>query len=649
LTISSANPRLYFTDTDNPPDYFISNTDGTFTVYDVTNSTSRFTIGTTGNGTFGGNLTVGQIIRSGGTSSQFLKADGSVDSTAYLPLGGGTLTGNLNAQTIDLNNSTASNALRITHTNGSYHAVSIIATGNSALYASGSVTVIGTIQATSTIIAQAGLSNGAGQSFTLPSSTGTLALTSQLSAYLPLSGGTLTGALSGTSASFSNGLSINATQETWFSGYKVFQNNNTTLASYLNATMWLGFNYFTNSSGDDKYRNNGFATAYNQVNGQHIFYSAPSGTAGNTISFSPVLTLASTGAATFSSSVTATQVAIGTTSPATFLHVNGATAALPATSGTTQSAGNRVRLSTAAGTGILDMGCAGGTGMWLQSTDLTDLSLKYPLLLNPNGGNVGIGTTSPTGKLHIETSSGSSLLRLSAAAVNTKYYYTLTGGADDNFTISRDHPTGGVLDIMTWTYSGRVGIGTTSPTGKLDISHNSDNYVNIVTTNANNSSVLTMYNSTGTTDGAAIGYNVAMRFGTVTGLNASGFTERMRITSGGNVGIGTTAPIANANRNTLALQGAWGGQLDIMVGSAVHAQFGTDNFASGLSCRIQSADGIVFKPSSGEAMRITSAGSVFIGKTTGSSKFGVSGLPTSSAGLSSGDFYQVAGAVMVVP
>jgi hypothetical protein len=170
--------------------------------------------------TFLTTLTANSFIKSGGTSGQFLKADGSVDSSTYLTTG------------------TAS------------------------------------------------------------------------STYLPLAGGTLTGALSGTSASFSNGLSINATQETWFSGYKVFQNNNTTLASYLNATMWLGFNYFTNSAGNDKYRNNGFATAYNQVNGQHIFYTAASGTAGNTITFSPSLTLSSTGAATFSSSIMADSLII---------------------------------------------------------------------------------------------------------------------------------------------------------------------------------------------------------------------------------------------------------------------------------------------------------------------------------------------------
>ena len=53
------------------------------------------------------------------------------------------------------------------------------------------------------------LGNGT-YTYTLPSATGTLALTSALSSYLPLSGGTLTGALSGTSATFSGALATSA-------------------------------------------------------------------------------------------------------------------------------------------------------------------------------------------------------------------------------------------------------------------------------------------------------------------------------------------------------------------------------------------------------------------------------------------------------
>ena len=45
--------------------------------------------------TLGGSFTASSFIKSGGTSSQFLKADGSVDSTSYLPLTGGTMTGSV--------------------------------------------------------------------------------------------------------------------------------------------------------------------------------------------------------------------------------------------------------------------------------------------------------------------------------------------------------------------------------------------------------------------------------------------------------------------------------------------------------------------------------------------------------------------------
>ena len=88
-------------------------------------------------------------------------------------------------------------------------------------------------------------------------------------------------------------------------------------------------------------------------------------------------------------------VGIGTTSPVTTLQVTtSGGAALPATTGTTPSTGELIRLRTgsdAAG-GIGTIGLATNQ-MWIQATDATALGAVYDLLLNPNGGSVGIGTT----------------------------------------------------------------------------------------------------------------------------------------------------------------------------------------------------------------------------------------------------------------
>jgi hypothetical protein len=74
-----------------------------------------FKLDVVGSGRFSNSVTASSLIRSGGTSSQFLKADGSVDSSTYLttssaastylPLSGGTLTGNLIGTTATFSNS----------------------------------------------------------------------------------------------------------------------------------------------------------------------------------------------------------------------------------------------------------------------------------------------------------------------------------------------------------------------------------------------------------------------------------------------------------------------------------------------------------------------------------------------------------------
>jgi hypothetical protein len=66
-----------------------------------------------------GEVRGGSFVKDGGTSSQFLKADGSVDSNSYLPLSGGTLTSSGSANTLNIN-----------HTSGSGIALNILKDGN---------------------------------------------------------------------------------------------------------------------------------------------------------------------------------------------------------------------------------------------------------------------------------------------------------------------------------------------------------------------------------------------------------------------------------------------------------------------------------------------------------------------------------------
>ena len=109
-------------------------------------------------------------------------------------------------------------------------------------------------------------------------------------------------------------------------------------------------------------------------------------------------TAAGTAAATEKLRITsAGNVGVGTTNPVAKIEVLGAAYGLPATTGTAQTGlVARLRDSRSAGDVVLDIGnAAANNAVWLQSTDMRALGTNYALLLNPNGGNVGVGTTNP--------------------------------------------------------------------------------------------------------------------------------------------------------------------------------------------------------------------------------------------------------------
>jgi len=110
LTLENTSPKIFLTDTDNNSDYQIINNNGTFTVYDGTNTASRFTINSSGNANFSGTIT-GSIAASNIDSGRLGDARmpttiGASASTNFI----GTLTGNANTASNTPVYATGSNA-----------------------------------------------------------------------------------------------------------------------------------------------------------------------------------------------------------------------------------------------------------------------------------------------------------------------------------------------------------------------------------------------------------------------------------------------------------------------------------------------------------------------------------------------------------
>jgi hypothetical protein len=135
-----------------------------------------------------------------------------------------------------------------------------------------------------------------------------------------------------------------------------------------------------------------------------------------------------------------------------------------------------------------------------------------------NNGNVGIGVTSPTAKLHVSGTTGGVFEVDGAAAINALYVSS----------------------------SGNVGIGTVTPTQKLEVAGN------IITGYADGRFIGNQYDLAPTVYYNGLQFNATNRS---TGLvaasgDASDYiwfgtnsaTERMRIINNGNVGIGNTSP-----------------------------------------------------------------------------------------------------------
>ena len=108
----------------------------------------------------------------------------------------------------------------------------------------------------------------------------------------------------------SGNLGLGVTPSAWGSGWTAFQVGTGVLHKRSDGNgVSLGWNYYVDGT-NARYIATAAATQYRQYLGEHSWFTAPSGTAGNAITFTQAMTLSAAG-----------YLGIGTTSPSNTLHV----------------------------------------------------------------------------------------------------------------------------------------------------------------------------------------------------------------------------------------------------------------------------------------------------------------------------------------
>ena len=510
-----------------------------------------------------GTLNATTLVKSGGTSTEFLKADGSVDSNSYVTL------------TTNQNNISGTKSFTSSAGTGFEYGIGILKNNTPSGFLPSTYIQVYCEATANNIVFRDDLSkakfifNNSTQTFTFPAATGTIALTSDipsLSGYVPYTGATA-------NVNIGNNLISSASIQ--------LNGDNTSNFGYL------GFKQF--SSGSSGFT--GYTSIYAQsTNKLGISYSQSGGGLKTAVFSSDLIPLNS--ALIYRLPASGGDLAL----------TSDLSSYLPLTGGTLS--------------GALNINLGSGTGLNVSTENVVFRS--SPAYGSPRQLVYTMGS-GPT-------------ITLEAKGYGANYI--------TDFNIITHNASGTAFNVFFGTAQGDVGIGNTAPAAKLDVTGTGRFTGSLTATSGiynpidNVTDTIRVYrgntapylNESAIFDAGGGMTNIRNKsLDTVRSIifsfstdGSTSYTERMRITSGGSLGLGTTSPFnpGGGGQTSFEMSGTNYSTIYLSANSAtVRGQIGADNLNAWVEVGARTNHPLLLITNNTERMRITSDGRILAGAT----------------------------------